>query len=166
MDMKVTVIAVGLLLISTIATAGCISTSQSSPTPTSRLFAEVSASPSIQATPTPSAGPQDVIAYFEGILTGMKFAIKQPLSHSINTIGNDVYRGTVASGTTTASVEIQTFDNIQDTQQGAQAYRDAFVGQGYVTRDDQSTYWSGTTNTGEAWIIVDTTDLYVMAFWY
>lgn len=166
MDMKVTVIAVGLLLIGTIAAAGCISTSQSSPSPTSRLFAEVSTTPSVRATPTPSAGPKDVVEYFEGLLTGMKWVIKQPLSHSINTIGNDVYRGTVARGTTTATVTIETCDNIQDTQTRALDYRNSFINQGYVTRDDQSTYWSGTTNTGEAWIIVDTTDLYVMAFNY
>jgi hypothetical protein len=96
----------------------------------------------------------------------MKFAIKQPLSHSINTIGNDVYRGTVARGTTTATVVIETYDNIQDTQTGALNYRNNFLRQGYVTRDDQSTYWSGVTPTGEAWIIVDTTNLYVMSFYY
>ena len=77
-----------------------------------------------------------------------------------------MYRGTVARGTTTANVEIQTYNDIYDTQQGAQSYKNNFIGQGYVQRDDQSTYWSGTTQTGEAWIIVDTTDMYVMAFWY
>jgi len=164
MNAKVTVIAVGLLLIGTIATAGCTSTSQPTPSPTSRLFTEISPRPSVQA--SPSAGPKDVAAYFEGLLTDMKFAIKQPLSHSINTIGNDIYRGTVARGTTTASVTIETCDNIQDTQDRALDYRNDFIGRGYVTRDDQSTYWSGTTNSGEAWIIVDTTDLYVMAFYY
>jgi hypothetical protein len=166
MNAKVTAIAVGLLLIGTISLAGCMSTSQPSPSPTSSPLTRVSPVPSVQATPSPSAGPADVAAYFTGLLTQMHYAIRQPLGHAINSIGNDVYRGTVARGTTTATVEIQTYDNIYDTQQGAQTYRANFVGQGYVTRDDQSTYWSGTTPTGEAWIIVDTTDMYVMAFYY
>ena len=167
MNTKVTIAIVGLLLVAATFVAGCTSlTASPTPSPTSSLFNQVTPVPTLQATPKPSAGPADVAAYFTGILTDMKFAIRQPLGHAINSIGNDVYRGTVARGTTTATVEIQTYDNIYDTQQGAQTYRNGFIGQGYVTRDDQSTYWSGSKPTGEAWIIVDTTDMYTMAFWY
>jgi len=164
MNAKMTIIVIGLLLICSTAIAGCTFTQQSTPSPPSRLFSTVS--PLATATSTPTAGPKDVAAYFEGLLKTMNFAIKQPLTHSINSIGNDVYTGTVARGTTTATVTIETCDNIQDTQTRALDYRNAFINQGYVTRDDQSTYWSGATSTGEAWIIVDTTDLYVMAFYY
>ncbi len=167
MNKKVTIALVGLLLVAATFAAGCTSLQQqSTPTPTSSLFNSVTPVSTVKATPTPTAGPKDVAAYFTGILTDMKFAIRQPLAHSINSIGNDVYRGTVARGTTTANVEIQTYNDIYDTQQGAQSYKNNYVGQGYVQREDQSTYWSGTTQTGEAWIIVDTTDMYVMTFWY
>jgi hypothetical protein len=161
MNTKVIIAIVGLLLVAATFVAGCTSlTASPTPSPSSTPV------PTVKATPTPSPGPEDAAKYFTGILTNMKFAIRQPLGHSINSIGNDVYRGTVARGTTTATVEIQTFQNIYDTQQGAQSYINNFKGQGYVTRDDQSTYWSGQKPTGEAWIIVDTTDMYVMAFWY
>jgi hypothetical protein len=167
MNTKVTIAIVGLLLVAATFVAGCTSlTASPTPSPTSSPFNQVTPLPTVKATPTPKAGPADVAAYFTGILKDMKFAIRQPLGHTINSLGNDVYRGTVARGTTTATVEIQTYNDIYDTQQGAQSYRNNFVGQGYVQRDDQSTYWSGTTQTGEAWIIVDTTDMYVMAFWY
>jgi hypothetical protein len=163
MNTKVTVAIVGLLLVATTFVAGCDSLT-ASPTPTP--ITKVTPVPTVKATPTPSPGPADAIAYFTGILTNMKFAIRQPLTHNINSIGNDVYSGTVARGTTTAAVEIQTYQNIYDTQQGALSYKNSFIGQGYVTRDDQSTYWSGQQPNGEAWIIVDTTDMYVMAFAY
>ena len=162
MNKKVTIALVGLFLVTATLAAGCTSLLKSTPTPTS----SPTPVPTVKATPTPTAGPKDAAAYFTGILTNLKFAIRQPLGHTINSIGNDVYRGTVARGTTTANVEIQTYNDIYDTQQGAQSYKNNFIGQGYVQRDDQSTYWSGTTQTGEAWIIVDTTDMYVMTFWY
>jgi pSer/pThr/pTyr-binding forkhead associated (FHA) protein len=119
-----------------------------------------------QAGPSPSTRGKDRTAYFEDALKKMDFDIKQPLSHSVNELGNDVYKGTVARGMMNASVIIETCDNISDTQQRADYYKNDFIARGYVKEDEQAEFWSGSRMNGRAWIRVDTTKLHVMAFYY
>jgi hypothetical protein len=167
---KVTFAIVLLLLVAATSVAGCPNLQQSTPTPTSSPFTQVTPVPTVLATPiptpTPTPGPNDAIKFFTGWLEQQQYVIRQPLGHGINSIGNDVYRGTVARGTMTATVEIQTYQTIYDTQQGALTYKNNFIGQGYVQREDTPTSWYGTKSTGEAWMTVNTKDLYVVVFWY
>jgi hypothetical protein len=96
----------------------------------------------------------------------VNFAIKQPAVHSINQIGNDDCKGAVERRAMSASVIIETCDNINDTQRRAQDYRNDFVARGHATLDNESEFWSGSASKGQAWIHVDTTELHVMAFYY
>jgi hypothetical protein len=163
MNSKVSIATVVLLLCGAMLVAGCTSTSTQQATPQPTFL--VSATAIATAQPSATAGPSDVAKYFEGLLVSqMQYSIVQPLTHSINRVGNDVYSGTAARGTVTSAVTIETTDNVHDTQLRGQDYINAFKAAGYVTRDDRVDFWSGTKGMKEAQVIVDTTDMYVMTF--
>lgn len=167
----VAIIAVGVILAAALI-AGMSSQSQPSPNPTSSLLTQSTPIPT--ALPTTAQQPQngpvpkgsDQSAYFSGLLEEQNYVLKQPLSYSINSLGNDVYTGTVARGVVTSNVRIEVCDNIHDTQTRAQDYISSFIAQGYQQRDLQPTYWTGAMANGEAAVVTDTTHLYVMALWY
>jgi hypothetical protein len=164
MNSKASIATVGFLLLSVVLVAGCSGSSQQ-PTPLPTVALVSTPTLSAAATPVSTPGPSDVAKYFEDLLiTQMQFSIQQPLTHTINTDGNDVYSGTVVRGSLKSSVTIEVTNDVHDTQtKGAEAVA-AFKAKGYQTTEDKADYWYGQMGTREAEVITQTMDGFVMSF--
>lgn len=116
--------------------------------------------------PSPSPetnGTSDLTKSLEAKLEGMGFTIVQPLQKSTNSIGNDVYSGTVSSGRLFLKVQFEICKSVYETVSRGQDTKNALIDEGYTVTNSTINGWELSRNQGDyARIIVDSANTTVL----
>ncbi|MGB9370791.1 MAG: hypothetical protein WCB79_02510 [Halobacteriota archaeon] len=130
--MKKSILAATLavVMLAAVLAAGCTSPTTSSPTPT----------PSAAS----AAEEQAIAHYLATTMQQLNFTVVTPFSLQASPqAGIAVYNGTVSDNNGTYAVSVQAYNNTQTAQAQFLSLRTMFMGQGYVTVQQNATAWSG-----------------------